>query len=79
MSEIVADDGFMWWLGSFGKSSVEEIWNDDERLYIRSVDEDTLVENACDNLCDDPINEGLSDEELEKKAVATVDLYDWKK
>lgn len=73
-SEIVADDGFNWWVGSFGSARVDEIFAKDERLYIRSADEDGLVE---DLYCD--FEDSLSDEEAMKKAEDLVDQYEWEK
>lgn len=45
-TEIVADDQYTWWAGSFGSSAIEEIYMDDERYYIRSEHEDELVDDV---------------------------------
>jgi len=74
-TEIVADDGFQWWVASFGKARVEEIYSNDERLYIRSEDEETLIDDLC---CDDD-TDGLSDEEIEELAKQKVASYKWEK
>ncbi|MGG1652273.1 hypothetical protein ABHN03_04000 [Paenibacillus sp. NRS-1775] len=78
-SEIVADDGYMWWVGGWGEASVEEIWNSDERVYIRSVDEISLIEEVCDNSFDEPENKELSDDEFYEKSKKIVDEYEWEK
>lgn len=75
-SEIVADDGFGWWVGSFGKAEVNEIFSKGERLYIRSDDEDGLIDELYDNeLADEPI----TDEEALEKAKGIVASYEWEK
>lgn len=78
-SEIVADDGFMWWVGGWGSASIEEIWSDDERIYIRSDDEESLIEELSDNSFDDPENVDLSDDEQYDKSKKIVDEYNWEK
>jgi hypothetical protein len=74
-SEIVADDGHMWWIGGWGEASVEEIWNHDERVYIRSEDEISLIEEICDNSFDEHENEELSEDELYEKSKKIVGGY----
>ncbi|MDY8021119.1 hypothetical protein [Paenibacillus polymyxa] len=78
-SQIVADDGHMWWIGGWGEASVEEIWNRDERVYIRSEDEINLIDEVCDNICDDEDYHRLTSEEFEAKAKSIVDEYKWEK
>lgn len=75
-TEVVASDDYGWWIAEWGKASVEEIYCDDERIYIRSNDEDTLIENLVWN--DEFIN-GLSEEEAIKKAENEVKNYEWEK
>jgi len=73
-SEIVADDGHSWWAGSFGKPEIDEIFVKDERIYIRSADEETLIDEICFNLDDN-----ISEEEAEKLAKEEVASYEWEK
>lgn len=75
-TEVVADDGWAWWIASWGSASVEEIYNDDERVYIRSEDEDELVERLADTI---EFTEDLHDEEALKRAEDEVKNYDWEK
>lgn len=75
-SEIVADDGFAWWVGSWGKAQVDEIYSSDERLYLRSEDEDTLVENLYDNM---EVEGSLTDGEIYELAKKEVGGYKWEK
>lgn len=74
-SELVAGDEFDWWIGSWGKASLEEIYTDEERVYIRSRDEETLIDFAFDRL----VNEAKTDEEAYELAKKEVEGYDWKK
>ena len=75
-TDVVADDSFSWWIAEWGKASVEEIYPIDERLYIRSKDEDELVEQLVWN--EEFIN-GLSEEQAIKKAENVVSNYKWEK
>jgi hypothetical protein len=75
-TDVVASDDFSWWTAEWGNASVEEIYNDDERCYIRSEDEETLVERVADTL---EFVDGISDEEAEIKGKQEVDKYNWEK
>lgn len=77
-SEIVADDCHGWWVGGWGNASIEDVWNNDERIYIRSEVEDTLIDEVSDNICDEPDYANLTDEEFRNKARSIVDSYNWK-
>ncbi|MGR6760286.1 hypothetical protein ACU1JV_00385 [Paenibacillus sp. T2-29] len=79
-SEIVSDDGrHMWWVGGWGAASVEEVWSNDERMYILSEDEEGLIGEVCDNICDEPNYTLLTDDELEQAAKEIIAGYGWKK
>jgi hypothetical protein len=78
-SEIVEDDGHMWWVGGWGSASVEEVWSHDERMSIRSEDEDSLIDEVCNNICDEPNYASLTDEELERAAKQIIAGYKWEK
>ncbi|RAU96797.1 hypothetical protein [Paenibacillus sp. YN15] len=73
-SEIVADEGYCSWVGCFGEAQVDEVFSKGERLYIRSDDEEGLIEEVYDNL-DGPI----TDEEAEETAKEIVSGYEWEK
>lgn len=73
-SEIVADDGFSWWLAGWGSASIEEVWSNDEKIYIRSEDEEQLVEELWEGM--EP--NGLSDDQLYDLAREQVNQYEWK-
>ena len=75
-SDIVADDGYSWWMGSIGKSRIDEYYVDDERIYL-SDEFDDLVDKFIEcNYEDEPYN-SMTDEELEEAATAEVQKYDW--
>ena len=73
-SEIVSDDSFSWWLGRWGSSSIEDVWNNDERIYIRSEDEYQLIEDLWDSM----ESNGLDDDQLRQLAKEEVEQYPWK-
>ena len=75
-TDIVGSDEFSWWTANWGNASIEEIYNNDERVYIRSKDEQKLVDNAFNFF---ELNPTLTDEEAEKKAIEEVKNYDWEK
>jgi len=74
-SELVAEDYFAWWIGSWGRASIEEIYQDDERAYIRSRDEEMLIDDALYWLED----KAATEEEAYELAKKEVEGYDWKK
>lgn len=43
-SEIVASDEHTNWLGSFGKAEIDYVWDNGERIYFKSNDEEDLLE-----------------------------------
>lgn len=75
-TDVVASDDFSWWMADWGKASIEEVYIADERVYIRSKDEDTLMEEL---IWVDEFIEGLSEEEAIKKAENVVNNYKWEK
>lgn len=75
-TEVVASDDFGWWMAEWGKASIEEAYLDDERVYIRSLDEDTLLERVADHL---RWIENISDEESFQKAETEINNYKWEK
>lgn len=79
-TEVVADDQYTWWGGSFGSSAIEEIYMDDERYYIRSQDEDELVEDVLngDNLFK-TLYIPLPGVTEEVRAKEIVNKYPWEK
>lgn len=73
-SEIVAEDGNMKWLGSWGDAHIDYYLHKDERIYFNDLDFDGLVE---DEMCE--IYENIDDEEAEKIAMQVVNEYNWVK
>ena len=80
--EVVASDDFSSWAGSFGKSAVDYIWNNGERIYFKSTDEKQLIENEVDDI----ENEVQYFHEshpmwrtIEDRAKERVSQYQWEK
>lgn len=73
--ETVAGDEYGYWAGSWGEASLDEYYNDGERIYFRSEDEQGLIDMAYD----DQYGEDISDEEALKKAKEKVNAYAWTK
>lgn len=48
-SEVVADDCYCYWKGTWGHASIEEIYIGKERVHIKSLDDEEDVLNDMDN------------------------------
>lgn len=75
-TQIVADDGYAWWSASWGGASVDEIFEEDESFYIRSIDEEELINDAIENSA---YNLLRTDEENEAWGKGVVNAYEWEK
>lgn len=73
-TEIVADDGYSTWMGSFGKAEIDYIWNSGERIFFKSQDEEDLVQNILDEI---PLE--IDDAIAEITANDIVEKYEWEK
>lgn len=80
-SEIVADDYYAYWIGNWGEAKIDEIYcsGDNERIYIRSEDEESLIDEVFNRIEAIETNKYLSDDELYKKAEKEVESYNWEK
>lgn len=78
-SEVVGSDDYSFWTGVFGKAEIEEVWNTDERIYIKSADEEELIYDAIEDFSFNPKLDCLSDEELTKMAEEKVNNLEWEK
>lgn len=75
-TECVPSDDWSCWLAQFGKAYIDEIYVMDERVYIRSCDEDTLI----DGVITSTDWEGLfTDSEITEMAKTIVASYKWEK
>lgn len=76
-TECVPEDCFAWWIASWGKATVEEIYftTDDERVYIKDEDCDSLVDQEYDKF----FGTDIDDEMALKLAREKVDAYPWEK
>lgn len=75
-SHCVEDDSYGYWLSKFGCAKVDEYHCSDERAYLKSCDEEDLIEKYTDEYDEGhPTNE----EEIERWAKEKVDNLPWKK
>ena len=77
-SEIVVNDDYCYWSGSWGNARVDEYWADDERIYFRSEDEEDLIESQLDDIFG-TYDDFKTNEELEEIAKENISNYNWKK
>lgn len=75
-TDVVLDDIYTHWGGHFGSPSVEEILLTEERYYIRSEDEQELIEKVLD---EDEDIEFMNDAYADEYAKQKVSNYDWQK
>lgn len=47
-SEVVEDDGYNSWMGSWGNACIDYILTRDERIYIKSEDDEELIDEYLD-------------------------------
>ncbi len=76
-SDVVADDGYSSWMGSFGKAEIDYIWITDERIYFKSIDEEELIEEELDKIAEDEPNP--MEQPMEQLAEERVKNYSWEK
>ena len=81
-AEIVADDTYGWWAGSFGKAEIDHIWNNGERIYFKSGAEEDLIESEIENIESEA--QILHDSHplwrpIEERAAERVKGYGWEK
>lgn len=80
-SEIVADDGYAWWLGSFACASVGEyvsIKMRGELRFFTKDEQDEIEEFFADNLADER-DYDLHEREIEKLAHEQAENLPWVK
>ena len=74
--EVCQEDSYGYWLGSFGRSEVNEWVCVNERFYTRN-DQDELEEQFSDDICDDYPD--MPDVEFQKMVHKKVEALPWKK
>lgn len=77
-SEIVCDEGRMYWLGHWHKAMIDEYWVDDEKIHFKSWDFDSICDEINDSL-DESETQGLSYEEIDKLVEQKADALPWKR
>ena len=80
-SEVVGDDGYIYWLGSWRDCCVDECvcvdtYGSENHFYTRG-DQDELEEYFAEKILDE--NESLSDEDAERLAHEQAEALPWKK
>jgi hypothetical protein len=74
-TECVVDDCCAWWVSSWGKATIEEIYFNykQEKVYIKAQDYDSLVDEEYDKF----FGANIDDETAMKLAREKVDAYSW--
>lgn len=75
---------FSYYMGSWGKPEIDEVYHEDERIYFHSYDEDELIERQADLIFDEkyPDRKQLTDAENKnvfKEAEVRVKDLPWEK
>ena len=78
-TEVVGSDDYSWWTGVFGRVELDECWSDEERVYIRSSDEEELVEMALEGIESSEEFVNFSEEQREAMAEDEVNKLGWEK
>ena len=79
-SEVVGDDGYGYWLGSWGDCYVDEYVCIDkygENHFYTRGDQDEIEEYFAEKILEE--NESLSDEDVERLAHEQAEALPWKK
>lgn len=83
-SEIVCDDSYSHWYGSWGNCYLDEICTkvdfgpyDDHRFFLKS--DDDMYEWLADRHGDDPEYQDMSNEEYTEAMKKLAEEYEWKK
>ena len=79
--EVVGDDGYIYWLGSWGNCDVDEYvcidtYRGENHFYTRG-DQDELEEYFAEKILEE--NESLSDEDVERLAHEQAEALPWKR
>lgn len=77
-NEVCNSDDHRYWMGEWGKCSVDEYFVGDERVWVREDDCEDLVQQLIDEKF---LSEwkGKTEEEMEKLAGEIIDGYSWVK
>ncbi|WP_106494920.1 hypothetical protein [Lentibacillus sp. Marseille-P4043] len=76
-TDVVAGDDFGWWVAGWGSASIEEIYDHNERCYVRSKDEDEVGELIYDRL--EMNNPAWSDTYLQEQTDKELKEIEWDK
>ena len=76
-AEVIFNDDYRWWAGSWGSAGLDEIYTTEEAVYFKSQSYEDLIDTKADELADSYPE--LSDAALFGKAEVIVGEYAWKK
>lgn len=74
--EVIADDGYCYWTGSWEDACIDEVYVSDERIYFKSTDAEDLEQKYIDNNCDD---DSIPEEIVFKNAEEYVKELPWER
>ncbi len=80
-TECVGGDDYSWWLAEFGSAKIDYYWDSEkyERVFIKSEDEEYLIDEWFDKNVEEDEYKYIFGEELEEIAKADINKYGWKK
>lgn len=73
-NEVYGGDDYTWWLGNWGKATIDEYWDKEEVVYFKSESYQQLIIDYADEISEE-LN--LNSEQKGKKAKEYVDNLDW--
>lgn len=74
--EVVAGDDYAYWGGIFESVSVDEVYTNDERIWFRSEDEESMIDDVFENIETTDIPD---DDDAKARAAEIVKNYEWEK
>lgn len=79
-TECVPNDNWGYWAAKWGNVSVEQVYVDNENVYIYGLDEDELFDLWIQHNCDDYYELSAADvQRIDKMAEEYVNNLSWKK
>ena len=78
-TECVAGDYCDWWSAKIGKPTIDEYYAPDDRMYLKSLDLEDMVDEFIDSNYDEEPYKSMTEKELEQEAKRVVNGYAWTK
>jgi len=76
-SECIISNDYNIWVAKWGETEIEEIYEEDDRIYIKSKDCDELIQKQIEQ--NNNINDKYDWEKEYKKAEKIIEGYEWQK